>query len=346
MMFCVKKLECRKYKYSFSLFELSLYLVIVAVLSSLIVGSSAIYENARIQRLIKEIYDYENAYVRFANKYGSIPGNLTYDRCIKFPEFTCRLTSKNNWTNTDTVLYDAKTSYLFSMNIRGYNGLDWQPTLLFTMRQMQSANLISSVKTPLETNIVNINYNGVPTEFNATNIGHLLSYNVIDSVLGHVYYDINAVVDINGFDRNRLNSHLAERVHNNEAVEPYYALPNINTIFWNALVIYYNSPSTLDTSNGASGVGTTALFTAPTMKKIDAKIDDGKPRQGNIIGTRIWNGVDSAETNTECCYNVASNTPENPFATNPVVAEYTTYKDKSRGCNLLYVLPDVSKYLY
>ena len=57
MMFCVKKLECRKYKYSFSLFELSLYLVIVAVLSSLIVGSSAIYENARIQRLIKEIYD-------------------------------------------------------------------------------------------------------------------------------------------------------------------------------------------------------------------------------------------------------------------------------------------------
>ena len=164
--------------------------------------------------------------------------------------------------------------------------------------------------------------------------------------MGHVDYDINAVVDINGFDRNRLNSHLAERVHNNEAVEPYYALPNINTIFWNALVIYYNPPSNLDTSNGASGVGTTALFTAPTMKKIDAKIDDGKPRQGNIIGTRIWNGVDSAETNTECCYNVASNTPENPFATNPVVAEYTNHSDKSRGCNLLYVLPDVSKYLY
>lgn len=336
----------RKYKHSFSLFELSLYLVIVAVLSSLIIGSSAVYENAKIQRLIKEIYDYENAYVRFANKYGAIPGNLTYERCIKFPEFTCRLTSKDNWTNTDTVLYDAKTSYPFSMNIRNYNGSDWRPTLLFTMRQLQSAGLIGSVKTSLETNMVNVNYNGVSTKFNAKNIGHLLSYNVIDSMLGHIDYDTNAVVDINGFDRNRLNSHLAERVHSNEAAESYYALPNINTIFWNALVIYYNPQSTLDKSNGASGVGTTALFTAPTMKKIDAKMDDGKPRQGNIIGTRIWNGVDGAKKNTKCCYNVASNTPENPFATNPVVAEYTNHSDKSRGCNLLYVLPDVSKYLY
>ena len=335
-----------KYKTAFSLFELSLYLIVVGVLSALIVGSTAVYENAKIQRLIKEIYDYENAYIKFASKYGAIPGNLTYDRCKKFPEFTCRLTSQTQWTNTDTVLYNAKTTSQISLNTRHYNGVNFRPTLLFTMRQLQSAGLIDGVKKSLETNIVNINYNSSSTTFDATNVGHIFSYYIIDNVLGHIDYDRNAVVDINGFVKNMSNSYLSVRVHNNEAVEPYNSLPNINSNFWNALVIYYNPPATLDTTSGASGAGATALFSGSTMKKIDAKIDDGKPRQGNVIGTRIWNGVDAAKTNTECCYNVASNTPENPFSSSSVIAEYTTHNDKSRGCNLLYVLPDVSKYLY
>lgn len=340
-----KRTKHKKHKSSFSLFELSIYLVIVAILSSLIISSTAIYENANIQRLIKEIYDYENAYVRFANKYGSIPGNLTYERCIKFPEFTCRLSNKTQWTNTDTVLYNATTSLPLSLNTRNYNGMNYRPTLLFTMRQLQSAGLISSVKTPLEKNITSINYNGTLTNFVATNAGHLLSYHVIDNVLGHVNYDRNAVVDINGFVKGVNNSYLFVRVHTREALEPYRALPNTDNKLWNGLVIYYNPPSNFDSSDGAHGTGMTALFTGSTMKKLDAKMDDGKPRQGNIIGTRIFNNVD-ASNNTVCCYNISSRTNEEPFANPPVVAEYTNYRDKARGCNLLYVLPDVSKYLY
>ena len=75
------------YKKSLSLVETSIYLLIVGILTSISVSGYVLYENAQIQKFIEDIKYYENAYIGFANKYGTIPGNMTFNRCKKFPEF-------------------------------------------------------------------------------------------------------------------------------------------------------------------------------------------------------------------------------------------------------------------
>lgn len=328
-------------KKSYSLLELSIYIAVVGVLSSITLISYTIYENAQITKIIEDIEYYDNAFVNFTIKYGVIPGNMSLNRCKKFQEFQsiCSLTSKTQWTNTDTVYFAGNNSLNYNQNIN-----ENRIAKLFTMRQLQHSGFISNrVKVDLDVSIEKINLNGAEIIFNPTNFLHINSNDITDKVDGTIFYNQNARVAINGIIKNTT-QYLNERSAYNEGRELLYSeLPSEN--YFNVLYIFYNTPETLDqTSTPGSGVGATALFKADFMKKIDCKIDDCLPRRGRILGTRIYNGREPDYTgdNNVSCYNKNTQLAES----NSVKAEYVNGKELSRGCNLLYILKDVSDYVY
>lgn len=333
MFFLIKK--------SYSLLEISIYIAVVGILSSITLISYTIYENAKITKIIEDIEYYDNAFVSFAVKYGTIPGNMSLNRCKQFPEFQsiCSLSDKTKWTKTDTVYYAGNNSLSYNQNIN-----ESRIAKLFTMRQLQQSGFISNkVKINLEDTIETIILNGNETIFDPTNLVHIYSNDITDKVDASISYNKNAKVVINGVIKNTT-QYLNERSSYNEGRELLYSeLPSEN--IFNVLYIFYNTPSILDsTSTPGSGIGATALFQAEFIKKIDCKIDDCLPRRGRIIGTRVYNGKepDYNGDNILSCYNKNTKLAESIS----VKAEYVKEKDLSRGCNLLYILKDVSEYVY
>ncbi len=330
-------------KQSYSLIELSIYIAVIGILSSATLISYKIYENAKVAKIVEDIEYYDNAFVGFTVKYGTIPGNMSFNRCQKFPEFQsiCRLSNKTRWTKTDTVYYNADNALNYSQN----TNQDRRIVKLFTMRQLQHSGFIShKVKIKLEDTIEKIMLDNREVNFDPTNFIHIYSYDITDKVCGSINYNIDARVSINGIIKG-ITPFLNERTTYHEGREIFYGeLPSEKQ--FNVLHIFYNTSSAFDNnaSHPSVGIGAKALFTADFMKKIDCKIDDCLPRRGKIMGTRIYNGIDPYFTgnNTMSCYNKNTQLAES----SSVKAEYVSNQDLSRGCNLLYLLKDVSEYVY
>ena len=332
------------YKKSFSLVETSIYLLAVGILTSMSLGGYVIYENARIQKFIEDIKYYENAYMNFASKYGTIPGNMTFNRCKKFPEFEniCSLASTTTWTYTDTVSYAANNQLPYSQCEQQSGNPKVGIQHLLAMRQLEHSGFIANrVELPLNINIKTISLNGNDVTLDPTNIGHTESHEVVKLTGGKINYQKDARVMINGFDKQNSNSWPMYRTIKQEGDELNNGIPDTINRYYNSLVFIFNTPPSLDNNRGV-GVGASALFSASAAHKIDLKIDDGLPRRGKIFGLRIYNGKDPYKTNITVCYDQQSKTPES----NDVKAKYVNYNSKIRGCNLLYILPDVSELLY
>ena len=341
--FIYQLMPVKFYKKSLSLIETSICLLIVGILTSISVSGYVLYENARIQKFIEDIKYYENAYIGFANKYGTIPGNMTFNRCKKFPEFqeVCRLADKTKWTYTDTVSYKANNKLSYSQctqNSGGVSGI----AMLLAIRQLEHSGFIANrVELPLNINIKTISFNGNNVTLDPTNIGHTESHEVVKLTGGKISYQQNARVMINGFDKQNSSRWPVYRAIRMEGGETISGIPDAINRYYNGLIFIFNTPPSLDDDRGA-GIGASALFKANIAKKIDLKIDDGLPRRGKIFGLKIYNGKDAYKNNTTVCYDKSASTVED----DNIKAQYLKYSSKERGCNLLYILPDVSEYLY
>ncbi|MBQ7537223.1 MAG: hypothetical protein IJT14_03835, partial [Rickettsiales bacterium] len=74
---------------------------------------------------------------------------------------------------------------------------------------------------------------------------------------------------------------------------------------------------------------------AKMMSELDAKMDDGRPTTGRLIGLKGASayGITDANLSAEYCYDKAGNDIEK--------AIYNNSKDLKYGCDFVYVLTDV-----
>ena len=149
-----------KYKRSFSLASLAIYVFAIGVLSAIILNANSVIENAKVTELINEITYYNNANKQFVVNYSSLPGLVTYEDCIKYAEFqdVCRNQDDINLTTSEYV-YNRWTDGCNHANgcFITANGTAGQEDVLrmflLPMRYLQQAKLIDTMSIDLSKNL-------------------------------------------------------------------------------------------------------------------------------------------------------------------------------------------------
>ena len=75
-----------RYKQSFSLVSLAMYVSAIGVLSAVTLNASSILDNAKIARTIDEIEYYQKANSEFIVRYSALPGLVPYSECLRFAD--------------------------------------------------------------------------------------------------------------------------------------------------------------------------------------------------------------------------------------------------------------------
>lgn len=95
----------RSYHAGFTLIELSIVLVVIALLISGVITGQKMIENARIQKIIYEIQDYQSVFSAFYENYKALPGDMI--------DATAVLPNGGTTSNGDgdrTILWDSSTT--------------------------------------------------------------------------------------------------------------------------------------------------------------------------------------------------------------------------------------------
>ena len=290
-------------KQSFSLVELSMYIAVMSTIVVITLGGISVVRNARVQRVVEELYFYENAISDFVIKYGELPGNMSKERCLMFNEFKnfCQVLSSDNPAKT-TTLNTQPLSYV-AMNS---NDVASQVMALNYGRFLKTSGIIESVKF------------GIDKELEITDLRHGKIKNYLPKVgIGdevYMHYIYNNIV-------NKWNDGL---IYAGDIGMNVFSFDN-NTE--SALILIFSTLGRyIDVEKGGA-------FSADFMEKIDKKIDDGRPRTGFLVG--LPQGTDGQQDVANTCDDNAEyfdNQDERILE-----VKYRKETDNKYGCNLAYL---------
>ena len=136
-------------KQSFSMIELASYVAVMGALVVVATGGLSVIKNARVHKVVSELYFYENALSDFVIKYGELPGNMSMERCLMFNEFKdfCRTPQISSGDIMDalTTLNSNKQAFV-AMN----NNIMGQIMALNYGRFLKTSGIIDSVSTGID----------------------------------------------------------------------------------------------------------------------------------------------------------------------------------------------------
>ena len=149
-----------RFKQSFSMISLTMYLMISALAVSITLGAIAIVDNAKIAKTIDEIEYYQKANSEFIVRYSALPGLVPYSECLRFADFNdvCRNQNDINLTTSENVYKSTTNDCNHDMGcIIETNGKagneDIMRNFLLPMRYLKTAGLIDTIKIGLETEL-------------------------------------------------------------------------------------------------------------------------------------------------------------------------------------------------
>ena len=149
-----------RYKQSFSLVSLAMYMMISALAVSITLGAISIIDNAKIARTIDEIEYYQKANSEFIVRYSALPGLVPYSECERFADFNdvCRNQNDINLTTSENVYKSTTNDCHHNMGcIIETNGKagseDVIRNFLLPMRYLKTAGLIDTIRIGLETEL-------------------------------------------------------------------------------------------------------------------------------------------------------------------------------------------------
>ena len=149
-----------RYKQSFSMISLAMYLMISALAVSITLGAIAIVDNAKIARTIDEIEYYQKANSEFIVTYSTLPGLVPHSECLRFADFNdvCRNQNDLNLTTSENVYKSTTNDCRHDMGcIIETNGKagneDIMRNFLLPMRYLKTAGLIDTIIIGLETEL-------------------------------------------------------------------------------------------------------------------------------------------------------------------------------------------------
>ena len=285
-------------KKSFNLMELSIYMMAVSLLTSIVIGSHSLTENAKIQKTIEEIYYYENAIVQFTRKYEQLPGSMSLQRCKMFSEFKnyCyEETSDAIITNKTTIKHISNSSGYAEQQALKMCVTDKKYCLIQAMtfgRFLQAAGLIDTVDRGLNENLTVRNNNDTDVKFYLPK--------------SKIHNDVYVLAQYNNY-------HTPSIFTSYEDFTTFSLIGKGNGTddkFNSGLTIYLTSLPKVEADKFSA-------FSPSFMSKLDKKMDDGKPVSGSILG--LHGGT--IQNNTSCRDG----------------NKYKNSKNKQDGCQLCYI---------
>ena len=300
-----------KFKKSFTLIELSIVLLILSLLvGSLLVGRQ-IVDRAKIQRIIFEFDYYEKAFHQFYDtyKWKSVFTNGCDGQQCKY--------TANGQTSSIVLsgAFGGKLNY-------GYQS---KRAMLATMLHMLYAQLIDF--TPFESGPASIHYGKCKTDndngaSSTASIGKYLPWTT--TLFPQASFDHNTYIKIYGMNFKKApNLHiLVNTIPTEFTTEQKQSLDMKNTII---MFIPFQSVSSAATAVAKDPNVKNAPINAKLMSELDAKIDDGRPWTGKLVGIKTIYGYLNADQ--EVCYDSKG--------------LYLSQTASKNGCNLIYTMEDV-----
>ena len=149
-----------RYKQSFSLVSLAMYVMTSALAVSITLGAVSVVDNAKIAKTIDEIEYYQRANSEFIVRYSALPGLVPYSECLRFADFNdvCRNQNDLNLTTSENVYKSTTNNCNHDMGcIIETNGTagneDIMRNFLLPMRYLKTAGLIDTIRIGLETEL-------------------------------------------------------------------------------------------------------------------------------------------------------------------------------------------------
>ena len=332
-------------KKSFTLIELSIVLLILSLLvGSLLVGRQ-IVDRAKIQRIIFEFDYYEKAFHQFYDTYRFVPGNLSEKNCRKYSEFQIRPDSCTGYVSSGGNSWVVKTtdpaSKLIPVNHRVH---------CFLMKQLVASKIveIAGVKAEMDAGSGCVDLSRTPTTQDWQGYSSIVKTS----------FDNDVNVTLFGFPNNFLSD--LSQVDNakremisgaNTSVNPgmphefdnktvRMALAQHNVITMTRAVSFKGFIRDGMTSENPYGA-----FSAKIASELDAKIDDGRPGTGRVLGIKAGLSVPpaidkprqgTADEQKQVCFDQLDTSVEDINK-----AIYHSSTDLKYGCNIIKVMEDV-----
>ena len=304
----------KKIKQSFSVIELASYVAVMGALTVVVTGGMSVVKNAKVHRVVEELYFYENAISDFVAKYGELPGNMSRERCEMFNEFHdfCQPPAEDGTILNNTTLNSAKHSYV-AMNEGDGDGL---AGILNYGRFLKTSGFVENVKSGIDITLETTNLQDGKIK------NYLPKVGIGDEVYMHYMYNNST---------NRWNDGLIFTDSFNNA-EGMFVNTGMNFFSFSdetedaVIIIFSTLGRYIDTNKGGA-------FSADFMKRIDKKIDDGHPRTGYIVG--LPQGADGDTNVAKTC-----DDSEEYFDNQDeriLDVQYLKDTDNKNGCNLAYL---------
>ena len=303
-------------------------LILSLLVGSLLVGRQ-IVDRAKIQRIIFEFDYYEKAFHQFYDTYRYVPGALPYKECIKHAEFSgCACTNKTNCHVTQgacDLQEDVATWCLHHVNSRTISAKivnNTQRSKHNSMIQAKKAGLISQEAYP---------FNGGNWLGDGQQKASLMT--TVSSTDGHA-----AVSSWNPTGRLNFRGWLPR-----EDVEVPYQFYKDKLVNHNYLITYVTAKNSSD--RVARQDKRASFVSAKMASELDAKIDDGRPGTGRVLGIKAGLSVPpmadkphqgTTDEQKQVCFDQLDTSVEDINK-----AIYHSSTDLKYGCNIIKVMEDV-----
>ena len=307
-------------KKSFTLIELSIVLLVTSLLFGTMLVGRQIIDRTKIHKAISEINYYESIFHQFYDTYHEVPGSFTYKTCMKYTEFEGYECNNQNCTGApdDPVTWRDHAQWCDLFGIR-----EFVPTKLISnhgfaddqpFAVLQASGLMSSKITRRRSSSTDNQHKGVtgPSGGQWTTVTQPMNY------------DENVVFEYRGILKEYLSRY--ERGNVSRGLD-YFLKQLVNK---NIMIIYDN----YTTASRREAYG--SALNAALASILDAKIDDGRPTTGKVMGLKGYAAYSLTDSSTasEYCYDKSGNDIQK--------AIYNSSKDVKYGCDLIYVMHDIA----
>lgn len=308
-IFNFMKLVCKNLykcsKKSFSLVEAAIYLMLVGVLTTAVIGGAELINKARIQKIYEDINGLRGSTELFKSTFGALPGNVDQATC-----------ASSDLENQKDI---AGKEICTSRTIEGYA----QDDLLATEQSLKSfvnANRflntsgIAQDASATQLSDYELDTADITTDSNFAAANGSLTYNVVAKTQKKSSYGSDNFVSMIGFSGDYASLYMLK--NNSKPAEVADAKIKKFLTGKNIVAFYTNT----QTSSVLGAV-------SPAMaKKISAKFDgNGTPKSGNMIAVK----AKGSTANTVCYNNTAANIES---------AKFLDSKSVINGCDLIVVM--------
>ena len=315
-------------KKSFSLTELEMYIIAVGILSGVIMGTTAVLNKVKVNKVIGELRFYETALTSFVSEYGTYPTMTTkkcqragFKKCNQSDTFSQNVALSNQTIGLDLCndndkckvqLYNYGRFLSASGLIPKRVGATLTDDFPVELKNTTALKWLSSI-------------NNDPKQY--------LPFVNIDNKESYMFYFVNTIgytgqIGIAEYaDNGKAPAHL----FNYSFQHPYTPTDAHN--WW---LTQKNTDKPVLVFATIYPRRKQAFLPSNIMRDVDKKIDDGLPRTGRVVGI----GYNKAHCDTSDIYNAS-----NDIATDKLIY-YLSSRDYSIGCQLAYQMNSLKDMLW